>query len=68
MQTTTKSIGVLHERCMGAGNCAEISAKYFDQRDTDGTVIVLREQVDTGDEDNVQQAADVCPVAAIFLE
>ncbi len=64
----TKTIDILHERCIGAGNCAEVSPKYFDQSDTDGTVVQLREQVDDGDEFSVQQAADVCPVGAILIK
>jgi ferredoxin len=67
VQTKTMTVGVLHERCMGAGNCAEVSPKYFDQSDTDGTVVLLQEQIDDGDESSVQQAADVCPVSAILI-
>ena len=62
-----KSIDILHERCMGAGNCAEVSPKYFDQNDTDGTVVLLQATLDADDESTVQQAADVCPVSAILL-
>ena len=70
MQVTTdgKSIGILHERCIGAGNCAEVSPKYFDQSDTDGTVVLRQQHIDDGDESTVQQAADVCPVTAILVE
>jgi ferredoxin len=62
-----KTIDILHERCMGAGNCAEVSPEYFDQSDADGTVVLLREHVGEDDEPTVQQAADVCPVSAILL-
>lgn len=65
---TAPQIGVYHERCIGAGNCAEVSPDYFDQDPSDGTVIVLKETVDDGDGDVVDQAIDICPVAAIFLQ
>lgn len=60
-------IGVFHERCIGAGNCAEVSPAYFDQDPGDGTVVVLQSRVAEGDADEVEQAVDICPVAAIFL-
>jgi len=64
---TKTNIEVLYERCMGAGNCAEVAPKYFDQDPADGTVIVLQEDVDPGDEALVTKAAAVCPVAAILV-
>jgi ferredoxin len=66
--TATPHIGVYQERCIGAGNCAEVSPDYFDQDATDGTVIVLKDTVADGDRDEVEQAADICPVAAIFVD
>ena len=64
----TTTISVLRERCMGAGNCAEVAPDYFDQDDLDGTVVLLRPEVGQGDEDEVARAADICPVAAILLK
>jgi ferredoxin len=58
-------IEVSHERCMGAGNCADVAQRYFDQSDVDGTVILLQEQVNDGDEALVERAVDICPVAAL---
>lgn len=66
-EMATTYIGVYHERCIGAGNCTEVSPDYFDQDPSDGRVIVLKAAVATGDLDEVEQAADICPVAAIFL-
>ena len=65
--TAKSQIGVYHERCIGAGNCAEVSPDYFDQDPGDGTVIVLRDHIEPGDESTVEEAADICPVTAIFL-
>ncbi|MCU1480659.1 MAG: ferredoxin [Subtercola sp.] len=61
-------IEVMRERCMGAGNCAEVSPDYFDQDSIDGTVVLLRSDVEPGDEHEVETAADVCPVAAILVK
>jgi ferredoxin len=59
-------IAAHHERCIGAGNCVEVAEKYFDQDDANGTVIVLQEVPDPGDEGLVGQAIDICPVAALY--
>lgn len=62
---TGTRIEVLHERCMGAGNCAEVAPDYFDQSDTDGTVVLRRDSFDPADRDVVDRAIDICPVAAL---
>jgi ferredoxin len=64
---STQNIEVLYERCMGAGNCAEVAPRYFDQDPADGTVVVLEEGVEPADEALVTKAAAVCPVAAILV-
>ncbi len=63
MATTT--ITVFPERCIAAGNCYEIAARYFDQDPDDGTVMLLNSDVDAGDEPIVDRAVATCPVAAI---
>ena len=63
----TQIIEAFHERCMGAGNCAEVAPKYFDQSDTDGTVVVRQAAVDPDDRVLVEQAIDICPVGALAL-
>lgn len=60
------TIEVFLERCMGAGNCAEVAPEYFDQ-DDDGIVKVLKSNVPAADRALVAKAANVCPVAAIML-
>jgi ferredoxin len=57
-----------HERCIGAGSCVEVAEKYFDQDDTSGTVVVLHESPEPGDEAVVERAINVCPVAALHGE
>jgi ferredoxin len=60
-------IAVFPERCIAAGNCYEIAAAYFDQDPDDGSVVLLREDLDPADEEAVRRAASACPVAAIEL-
>jgi ferredoxin len=62
------TIEVFLERCMGAGNCAEVAPAYFDQDAADGTVVVLQDQVPSEDRALVDKAAAVCPVAAILVQ
>lgn len=61
-------ITVHKDLCIGAGNCAEIAAAYFDQSDADGTVVVLQDEVDAANLEVVGGAVDYCPVSAIELE
>jgi ferredoxin len=67
MSQTDQQIEVFHERCMGAGNCAEVAPKYFDQSDIDGTVIVRQDVLDPGDRAVINKAIDICPVGALAL-
>jgi ferredoxin len=60
-------ISVAEERCIGAGNCVEVAPRYFEQRDSDGIVMVLESEVDGADEAVVNEVADICPVQAILL-
>lgn len=61
------SIEVFEERCIGAGNCADVAAKYFGLKDSDGTVVLLQGKVDQGDDALVDRAAGICPVGAIEI-
>lgn len=67
MSDPKASIEVFQERCIGAGNCADVAGKYFDQSDTDGTVIVRQADVEEADRALVDQAIDICPVGALAL-
>lgn len=64
---TLTRIAVFPERCIAAGNCYEIAAAYFDQDSDDGSVVLLREDLEPADEEIVRRAASACPVAAIEL-
>lgn len=56
------------EKCCGAGQCAMVAPEVFDQNDDDGTVVLL--EADPGEDQRglVNEAAQVCPAAAITLE
>ena len=47
------TIETFQERCIGAGNCAEVAPKYFDLDDA-GLVVPLHTEVDAGDDDLAQ--------------
>lgn len=54
-------------KCQGYGNCIAASPEHFDL-DDDGLVVVLRETVEPGEEDDVAAAVRSCPVAAIWVD
>jgi ferredoxin len=64
---TTRTIEVLPGKCIGAGSCVEYADDYFDQRDDDATVFLLRAVVDDADDARVERAVNVCPVAALRI-
>lgn len=56
-----------HDKCCGAGQCALLAPRVFDQQD-DGKVIVLDATPPTELHAAVREAACVCPGAAIRVE
>ena len=60
-------IEIFEERCIGASNCTDVAPEYFGLKESDSTVLLRRATVRPGDEDLVQRAVDICPVAAIHL-
>jgi ferredoxin len=61
-------IGIVDGACIGAGQCVLAAPEYFDQREDDGIVIVLKEHPEESDLPAVTNAARRCPVRAIRLE
>ncbi|MFI9384993.1 ferredoxin [Kutzneria sp. NPDC052558] len=55
------------ERCVGAGQCVLAAPAVFDQ-DDDGLVAPLTVDPETGDQDAVRQAVNVCPSSAIWID
>ncbi|WP_432973864.1 ferredoxin [Dactylosporangium sp. CA-233914] len=60
-------IEVDQEKCCGAGQCALIAPDVFDQRDSDGVVLLLDPEPDESARAVVTEAASVCPAAAIAV-
>lgn len=56
------------EKCVSAGQCVLSAPDVFDQRDEDGTVVLLAENPADELADDVREAATICPARAIALE
>ncbi|MBM2623581.1 ferredoxin [Actinoplanes sp. LDG1-06] len=54
-------------KCVAAGQCAMVAPGVFDQRDEDGVAVVLVAEPGPELADEAQEAAAVCPAAAIRL-
>lgn len=52
-------------KCVAAGQCVMVAPDVFDQRDEDGVAIVLEESPSEELFDEVEEAAAVCPAAAL---
>jgi ferredoxin len=60
-------VTVDEDKCCGAGTCVLLAPDVFDQRDDDGIVILLDEHPGEDLHSIVQEAASVCPGAAITV-
>ncbi|MEJ2851834.1 MULTISPECIES: ferredoxin [unclassified Saccharothrix] len=56
------------DRCVGSGQCALTADDVFDQRDDDGTVVLLDAAPPAERLADVRQAAVMCPALAITVE
>ncbi|MET7936949.1 ferredoxin [Streptomyces sp. NPDC005322] len=54
-------------KCVGSGQCVMSAPEVFDQRDEDGTVVLLNERPGADVQGEVRDAAMGCPAAAIRL-
>ena len=55
------------ELCQDHGQCVFAAPQVF-ELDEEGKLVVLQDEVDESLRDNVEEAADVCPVQAITIE
>jgi len=53
--------------CVAAGICAATAPEVFDQRDSDGKVLILDENPAPRLYKSTQEAADYCPAFAITV-
>lgn len=60
-------VEVDESRCVAVGNCALIAPAVFDQRDDDGTVVLLDATPPKSEHEPVRAAALRCPAAVIAL-
>lgn len=56
------------DKCIGAGHCVRAAAEVFDQREEDGIVVLLMEEIPAELAANVQKAETLCPAQAIRVE
>lgn len=61
-------ITIDEEKCCGAGQCVLVAPEVFDQRDSDGVVVLLDAAPPVEQADNVRNAAAMCPAAAIDVQ
>ncbi|MFE2379466.1 ferredoxin [Streptomyces sp. NPDC059398] len=55
------------DKCCAAGQCVLAAPDVFDQRDEDGIVVVLNSSPPAAQHAAVEEAAQICPAAAITL-
>jgi ferredoxin len=56
------------DKCIGAGHCVRAAAEVFDQREEDGIVVLLMDEVPAELAAKVQKAETLCPAQAIRVE
>jgi ferredoxin len=56
------------DRCIGSGQCVLLAPDVFDQRDEDGIVVLKDANPPSELDDDVAEAAQVCPGLAISVE
>lgn len=58
-------ITIEEDKCCGAGQCVLAAPDVFDQRDEDGVVVLLDANPAADQLEDVRNAANLCPAAAI---
>ncbi len=61
-------IRVDQNRCIGAGQCVRTAPAVFDQRESDGIVVLLVDAPSDVFADKVRKAARLCPSQSIHIE
>jgi ferredoxin len=56
------------EKCVGGGQCVMAAPNVFDQRDSDGIVVLLDATPPEAESANTREAAILCPATAIRIE
>ena len=61
-------VTVDQDKCVSSGQCVGNAATVFDQRDSDGVVVLLNDHPPDDQAGNVRRAAAACPAQAIHGE
>ena len=61
-------VTVDQDLCVSSGQCVLNAVQVFDQRDSDGVVVLLNNDPPADQADNVRRAAAACPAQAIHVE
>jgi ferredoxin len=61
-------VTVDQDKCVSSGQCVLNAVDVFDQRDSDGVVILLVDSPPDDQVANVRNAAAACPALAIDIE
>jgi ferredoxin len=61
-------VTVDQDRCVASGQCVLLAPDVFDQRDEDGIVELVEERPPSDRQEDVRQAARVCPSLAIWVQ
>ena len=56
------------DKCVGSGQCVLLAPVVFGQREDDGIVELLVDEVDNSLNENVKEAERNCPTSAIEVE
>ncbi|MCV7234598.1 ferredoxin [Mycobacterium branderi] len=61
-------VTVEQDKCVSSGNCVMQAPDVFDQREEDGSVVLLNESPPAEHADGARAAAGGCPAQAIHIE
>jgi len=56
------------KKCVGSGQCVLAAPDIFDQRDSDGIVVLLQDTPPESQLANAREAATLCPSVAIRIQ
>ncbi|HJP80748.1 MAG TPA: ferredoxin [Pseudonocardiaceae bacterium] len=61
-------VHIANDQCVGAGQCVLSAPEVFDQKDDDGTVMLLDDRPAEAVQGRVRDAAHLCPAGVIEVD